>query len=478
DETAYENTSPTQTIFVVVAGLNGCTSEGQFDIVVNSLPTYDALSSLETCDRLGDVYDGLAEFDLTDAESQLDDGTGAVITFYNTQADAQAGISGTEISTTTPYANTAAGQTIWVRVEDPSTGCHVTTSFTLDAIPAPTVTTPPAYELCDGDDGNIDGQAPFNLSTLDGTITGGTSGLTVTYHIDQAAADAGTSPLNPNYVSSSTTIVARVEENSGNGCYNTVDVILTVLDSPLPPTAINPLEACDPEGDNIETFDLTQAEVDIRINEGTSASAPWTIDYFATAADRTAGIPVADATAFQNNAGTPTQAVYFRITGSNGCITDGQFDIVVNSLPGVNTPEPRIICGEGSSAGIATFDLTQATTQITGNNPNFTVEYYETEAAAQSGDTTSPDYIGTPSSYQNDTPYNDSVWIRIVDNQTGCVVVLEVPLEVKEAPIANEPQPYVVCDPDNDGKHLFDLPSLDNEITGGVAGVTVTYHET
>src|SRR5690606_2343102 len=105
DETAYENTSPTQTIFVVVAGLNGCTSEGQFDIVVNSLPTYDALSSLETCDRLGDVYDGLAEFDLTDAESQLDDGTGAVITFYNTQADAQAGISGTEISTTTPYAN-------------------------------------------------------------------------------------------------------------------------------------------------------------------------------------------------------------------------------------------------------------------------------------------------------------------------------------------------------------------------------------
>src|SRR5690606_2514451 len=38
--------------------------------------------------------------------------------------------------------------------------------------------------------------------------------------------------------------------------------------------------------------------------------------------------------------------------------------------------------------------------------------------------------------------------------------------------------PLEYCDPDSDGFGVFDIASTENEITGGVAGLSVTYHET
>src|SRR5690606_553372 len=51
-------------------------------------------------------------------------------------------------------------------------------------------------------------------------------------------------------------------------------------------------------------------------------------------------------------------------------------------------------------------------------------------------------------------------------------------LQVEQAPVANIPNPLAYCDPDSDGFGVFTLTDVDAEITGGVAGLTVSYQET
>jgi gliding motility-associated-like protein len=446
-----------------VTDLNNCYSDAQFDIVLNPLPAFTPPTPLEECD-LG--TGGYATFTLSDADQQITGGnTNLVVTYHIDQAAADAGTPQLPNS----YTNTTPDlQTIYFRVEDTATGCYDTATLDLDAIPSPAATSPAPLEECDDNDGVVDGLADFDLSSLDAAITGGAGNVTVSYHATQNDADQGVSPLAyPVYNSPTATIYARVEENSTAGCHNTAPVDLVVLPNPDLNVTIPALEACDPEGDGVETFDLTQNEAIIKTNE--PAPGDWTVEYYASAQDLNNGTPVADATAFTNDATQQTQAIHVLVTSADGCSSQTTFNVVVNPLPGVNTPETRIVCDDGSSNGIASFDLTQATTQITGNDPDLSVTYHED--AAGTGPAIGPNYTNT-------TPYNQTIYVRIEDNVTGCTVVLPMDLQVDQAPTANTPQPFVHCDPDNDGFGIFDLPTLDNEITGGAAGVGVTYHET
>ncbi|MBV7270731.1 T9SS type B sorting domain-containing protein, partial [Winogradskyella luteola] len=71
-----------------------------------------------------------------------------------------------------------------------------------------------------------------------------------------------------------------------------------------------------------------------------------------------------------------------------------------------------------------------------------------------------------------------TVFARVEDTTTGCYDTTALELCVEQAPVANVPQPLRYCDPDNDGFGMFPLADADTEITGGAAGLTVTYHET
>ena len=71
-----------------------------------------------------------------------------------------------------------------------------------------------------------------------------------------------------------------------------------------------------------------------------------------------------------------------------------------------------------------------------------------------------------------------TIFVRVEDEITGCFTTTTLDLVVEQAPVANMPMPLRYCDPDNDGFGVFTLTDADNEITGGAAGLTVTYHET
>ncbi|WP_262734068.1 hypothetical protein, partial [Gaetbulibacter sp. NE] len=176
-------------------------------------------------------------------------------------------------------------QTVYVRLEDATTGCYNTTTLELVVNPLPVAVAPTPLEVCDDDN---DGFASFTLTLKDAEVLGGQTGMTVTYHETQSDADNGVNDLSSPYnniVPNTQTVYVRLEDDT-SGCHDTVE--LTLLVNPLPTIgAITPYELCDYNnpGDEQETFDLTTKDAEI-INGQVNVE----VSYYETQADAEAGI--------------------------------------------------------------------------------------------------------------------------------------------------------------------------------------------
>ena len=129
------------------------------------------------------------------------------------------------------------------------------------------------------------------------------------------------------------------------------------------------------------------------------------------------------------------------------------------------------VCDDGVPDGLTSIDLSLKNFEISGGNPDYSVTYYLSQADAEAE--LSP--LGIP--YTN-VSNPQTVYVRVEDINTGCFATTELLLVVEQAPVANAPSPLRYCDPDNDGFGEFMLSDADLEITGGVGGLTVSYHDT
>ncbi|WP_299271979.1 gliding motility-associated C-terminal domain-containing protein [uncultured Psychroserpens sp.] len=145
----YTNTSNPQTIFVRIEDANAefCFATTTFDLIISG-PTPDATSvPIEACD---DDTDGVTLFDLAGHDANILNGQSATdftVTYYETEADAEAGTNA--IDTSVLYSS--ASQTIYARVEsNVAFDCYSTTPFDLIVKPLPSTTfaTDFDYEVC------------------------------------------------------------------------------------------------------------------------------------------------------------------------------------------------------------------------------------------------------------------------------------------------------------------------------------------
>ena len=136
------------------------------------------------------------------------------ISYYLTQVDAQTPLN--PISLTTPFTNNQAFvQFLWVRAEDPITGCFTVIQIELNVDPSPVMpTTLPIIANCDADSNTQDGCTTFNLTTQTPIILAAQalpgSNYTVTYYTSLANASTtpnGTLPIfnTTNYTACGTT---------------------------------------------------------------------------------------------------------------------------------------------------------------------------------------------------------------------------------------------------------------------------------
>jgi large repetitive protein len=480
----YPNIDPgTQTIYVrVFYDLTDCANYVQLQLIVHPTPEATTPSDYELCDYTGQV--GFESFDLTTKESEI---LGAIdpalhtVSFYTTQALAEAGNT-PPISNVTSYTNsTAWTQTLYVRVETIATGCYDVVELTLIVHPLPQATLPnyAPYTLCDYT-GSI-GFEVFDLSSKVSDILLGQTGMEVTFYPSLTAAQNGTNVITtpgayqnvPIYVQ---TLGIRIT-NLTTGCYivSTMDIRVIPLPTPLPPTSS--LTYCDQDQDGVTCgIDLTALIPEIL---GSS-----TINYIITfhETQTTADLGVTDIPTPNDycNIDPYSQTLYVRAEDAlTGCysVIPITFTIDPSPIAPVNIPN-IVVCDQDSNPqdAITSVDLTVNTAMVLGQQPlapsNYTITFYRTQPEAIAG--VAPIIQTTSYTASN----NEVIWMRVENNATGCFnlgsfsVIINTPLAL------TTPAPLSLCDDDaqpNNQFHVFDLTVRDNDINQGT-GYQVAYY--
>ncbi len=487
---AYTNTIPNlHTIGVRVENnATGCYTATTLDLVVNPLPvpeTTTAALFLTICDDTVD-NDGYAEFDLTVQDALITGGnTNWSVSYFETAAD----IPANPIPDFTAYTNTVVGglphnpQTLFVLVTNGTTGCTNTSTLTLEVSNVPTPTPTPSItplEECD-DDNN--GYAIFDLQSATIEIDNG-EGNNITYHGTYENAFDGVNELPDFYENNDEDIdiVYVRAENPTTGCFTIVELTLIVQPTPEVPLTIDDYSECDDDYNGITSFDLTTMDATIY---GTQNPADYILTYHETMAnaEATPGInPIVQPQL--SNYVTANTTIYVRLEGANGCITTGQFNLVVNLPPTIASEDGLFeICDDGiSNDGFASFDLTSQDDIITGNDATLSVDYYETMADISAG-TPIPDYSDYTNTSIGGLPHNpQTIFVTVTETTSGdsCYAVTTLTLVVNTLPTPNDVLPDLeLCDDNNPGdlEEEFDL-TVNEALMMNAFNETVTYHTT
>lgn len=249
--TAYENTTtPDQMIFAQVENiLTGCTSLKEITLHVALLPIAN-YTQIEVCDDSNN--DGFFVFNLTDYIPQINNGaTDVDVTFYLSQAEAEAGIGAGLITEPTAFTNTVNPQAIFTRVLNPTVGCYAIAIVNLYVNPNPTpLSTPDIVSnlgVMSGCEGYVYGQgAIFDLTQWEVNIINGESGVSAAYYTSLNDAEAGVNTVaNPttfiNTSNPQTIYISVINDGiginpptSGTGCYTIVEFDIELGGCELP----------------------------------------------------------------------------------------------------------------------------------------------------------------------------------------------------------------------------------------------------
>jgi gliding motility-associated-like protein len=486
-----------QTLYVrAVDNITGCFSVTPVELNVDPSPIAPvALADIVVCDNDSNPQDAATMVDLSqrtaDVLAQQDPSGSYTVTYYLTRPDAEVGTTTGLITATTSYPGTD-GQVIWVRVENNATQCYNVGSFTLKIYTPLALTTPAPLSLCDDDANPNDQYHEFDLTVKNAEITNHLSGYTVTYYpslADAQAAVAGTGTVPPignptAYTNEGAhpavqTLGVVVTTPAPAGCQSITTLDIRVLPIPTPRTNPPALAAkCDDvaPGNMTEEFDLT-------VNEGYIANGDPNLSfhYFPTRADAENNNTAAElipATAAEVGGN-----VWIRVENNrvdylgNHCYVLVEQALTVNPLPTVIQPLPPYRACDDNADGITVFNLSDPLlapqilgTATTGQQPSdYTITYYLTAAGANP--LTNTGEVPLPSSYTNGTPDNQTIYIRVVNNATGCINGTgSLDLVVEDYAVANPVTPYHECDGDSNPFDGVATINLQAEFSAEVLG--------
>ncbi|ALJ04394.1 hypothetical protein APS56_04240 [Pseudalgibacter alginicilyticus] len=173
--------------------------------------------------------------------------------------------------------------------------------------------------------------------------------------------------------------------------------------------------------------------------------------------------------------GTYRVEVTVQLSNGDECVESDEIEVVLNTEEPVPTLSDYALCGDPSNVtDTETFNLNIKNSEIATISPysnyNVTYHYNEEEARSNSNSISSP----IPN-----TTNPQSIVARINDLDTGCATYTSFNLIVNTAPNAITPTTLEVCDNDDipdDGFYFIDLTEKDDEITGGLPDLAVTYY--
>src|SRR5690554_5456683 len=325
------------------------------------------------------------------------------------------------------------------------------------------------YEICD--DTSNDGIETFDLSTKDDEALASvpSSNYNISYHYSVSEAqnnlNAITAPIQNS--SNPQTIFIRIEDIT-NGCLAYANFNLVV--NPLPNiTDPQPLEICDDAtADGFTEIDLTQADDEI-----TNSNPNLIVTYHYSQVDADAGTnPIASPYVNTNQ----TEQLFVRVTDANtGCLSITTIIVTVLDNPAINMDPQTINACEQDGDGFDSFDLSTVITDILDGLTGVSTTFHTSYEDAQTGDNPIQDITN----FENTTPNVQTVYIRVVDDVTGCVAISAIELHTNILESGTQIRNFYRCDDaSNDGISDFNLQNIGNTIINNLENVTVTFYET
>ncbi len=482
----YSNTLQQETIWMRIAdATQTCFEVVSFDIEVQTMPIANTPADFALCDDAtdGDDTNGETTFDLSTQISNVLGAQSAAnfdVTFYLSQAEADLGTAGTDI--TTPITNTTNPQTIFTRIENnANAGCFATTSFNLNVITLPVVASAPQdIFICETDNDLVE---VFDFTNNTNLVLGGQSAANfpISFHATQTDAQTNQNPLALPYSNTlqQETIWMRIADVSQT-CFEVVSFDIEVQTMPIANTPAD-FELCDDATDGDDTNGQTTFDLSTQINNvlGAQSAANFDVTFYLSQAEADLGTAGTDITTPITNTTNP-QTIFARIENNANvnCFATTSFNLVVNPLPLIaNTPQDILIC-ETDNDLVEVFDFTNNTNLVLGGQSaaNFPVSFHATQVDAQ----TNQNPLALP--YSN-TLQQETIWVRIADATQTCFNLTSFDIEVQTMPVANTPADFALCDDatdgdDTNGQVVFDLSTRVNEVLGTQSGANfnVTFY--
>ncbi|MGB0186030.1 MAG: T9SS type B sorting domain-containing protein, partial [Flavobacteriaceae bacterium] len=326
-----------QTIYIRLENtLTNCYAISTIDLVVDPLPIIAPLTPFVLCDdtNAGNLEE---EFDLSTKDLEIINGQDASVSYHATATDAQ------NNTAPLPTLYTSGSQTIFVGLEDNTTGCRSVAELELTVDPLPTTTTMTPLSECDDD---ADGVTQFMLTDKDTEALGGQTGVTVSYHATQSDAENNTAALISPYSNTVDDLQQIFIRLTGDtNCYSTMPLDLVVDPLPVPELATLPSQ-CDDDTDGLQTFDMSGVAAQV-----IGAQTDMVVSYHLTRADAEGNTG-----ALGNSITTTTpdiQTIYIRLENTlTNCYAISTIDLVVDPLPVVDLEDNYVICADATGGGL------------------------------------------------------------------------------------------------------------------------------
>ncbi len=473
----YTNTSNAQTIYLRGENeITGCYSTITLDLRVNPIPSPVVPEPIEECDE---DNDGFTFFTVEANETDIINGELDIfLSYYETITNAENAVD----PIISPYYNIVPdSQIIFVRAENIVTGCFTIVEQELVTIPSPEL--PLIIEDIIACDDDYDEITVFDLTQRDEDIFGeqSTTDFGLTYHETLIEAETGENPIvnTTSYqnLTNPQTIFVRLEDLD-NGCVSIGEFNLIVV---LPPVIVQPtaLDQCDDEiADEITEFDLT-----VKDDEITAGNIDWEVIYYETPEDALAATnAIENPEAYTNTAvagnATNPQTLHVAVVNTEGCIayTTLTIRVLPNPTPSTDPADIGLCDYENTGDQIELFDITINEAYIINGELGVSAAYYESLENA----TEQIDPIVDPTNYTNIELGQQTIYVRVTNDTTGCFTIVTFDIIVNPLPDIGDVPDVIACEINTDYFYDFDLETVTSELLDSQdpANFTVTYYET
>ncbi|MCL5128921.1 T9SS type B sorting domain-containing protein [Algibacter sp. L4_22] len=250
---------------------------------------------------------------------------------------------------------------------------------------------------------------------------------------------------------------------SANGCEDTRTFEILVSERPIA-NLIDNIKACE---DNYATgisssFDTSNIESQVLGNQ-----TGMVVNYFDSSGN-TLPSPLLNP---MTNSIANIETITVRVANDNNldCYAETSFDLIVNSLPTINTFDDINAC-DNNYDGISEFDISNIETIISNNQSGMIIEFFHENGQQLP----SP----LPNTIQNIVINQETITARITNPNTNCYNESTFDLRVNPLPEVNQSPTIYGCDDNNDGiSEYFYTSNIENQVLNGQTGMSVSYFD-